>query len=474
MKMQTRMNRNAKKTNKAKKSNAITAGIGLLIAVYLGMSLFFINHFYFGTKIDEINVTGKTVPEASDLLKDKIASYKLAIKERGGETEDIVASDIDLNLADDGIKKIESLKNNQHAFAWPIALFSKKNRTESSLVELDEDKLEDTVDNLSCVTNEDVQKPQNASLEYDSDGKYKIVDEVLGNQIDKSELIESIKDTVLKGNSTLDITSSSSYVAPKYTKDSSEIKDAKDTMEKYVSSKITYTIGDKKITADADEIKDFLKLDENCEVTFDKNNVKKFVNTISSAANTYAKTRKFKTTDGNEISVVGGNYGWIVNKSQQIESLIDDIKKGEETEKEPEYSQKAFSHDENDIGNTYVELDLSKQHLWFYKDGTLITEGDVVTGNVSRDFGTPEGTYILNYKERNATLKGENYESKVTFWMPFNSNIGIHDASWRSEFGGDIYKTSGSHGCVNSPYELAQAVFESIEPGTAIVVYSEE
>lgn len=474
MKMQTRMSRNAKKTTvNTNKLNAVAVCAGLVLAIYLGMSIFFMNHFYFGTKIDEISVTGKTVSDATDLLKDKIAGYKLNIEERGGNTEDISASDIDLKLADDGNKRVQSLKDSQHGFAWPISIFSKKNKTESSLTEFNEEKLQNVVNNLSCVNNKNVDKPQNASLEYDSDGKYKIADEVLGNQIDKDKLTESVKDSILKGDSTLDLSSSGSYVAPKYTKDSQEIKDAKDTMEKYVSSKVTYDIGDTKITAGSDEIKDFLKLDKNCEVAFDKDKIKNFLNKVSSAANTYAKTRKFKTTDGNEVTVVGGNYGWIVNKKQETENLIEDIKKGEETEKEPEYTQKAASHDENDIGNTYVEVNLTKQHLWFYKDGSLVTEGDVVTGNVSKDFGTPEGTYILNYKERNATLKGENYESKVTFWMPFNNNIGIHDASWRSEFGGNIYKSSGSHGCVNAPYTLAQAVFGSIDAGTAIVVYTE-
>lgn len=57
--------------------------------------------------------------------------------------------------------------------------------------------------------------------------------------------------------------------------------------------------------------------------------------------------------------------------------------------------------------------------------------------------------------------------------MPFNGGIGIHDAIWRSQFGGNIYKTNGSHGCVNAPPYLAQKIFENIEPGTPIVCYYE-
>lgn len=106
-----------------------------------------------------------------------------------------------------------------------------------------------------------------------------------------------------------------------------------------------------------------------------------------------------------------------------------------------------------------------------YKNGSLVVQGDVVTGNVSENDATPAGVYRLKYKERNATLKGQGYSSPVSYWMPFNGGIGIHDANWRSVFGGEIYKTGGSHGCVNSPYDLAKTVFENIDAGTPVVCY---
>ena len=114
---------------------------------------------------------------------------------------------------------------------------------------------------------------------------------------------------------------------------------------------------------------------------------------------------------------------------------------------------------------------MKKQHLWFYKNGSLISQGDVVTGNVSANHTTPGGVYKLKYKEKNAVLRGPGYDAPVSFWMPFNGGIGIHDASWRSEFGGKIYKTGGSHGCINSPYYLAKAIFDNIEAGIPVVCF---
>jgi lipoprotein-anchoring transpeptidase ErfK/SrfK len=149
------------------------------------------------------------------------------------------------------------------------------------------------------------------------------------------------------------------------------------------------------------------------------------------------------------------------------------VKLGETLEKEPVYAQKALPRGEGEIGNTYVEINITRQHLWFYKDGKLITQGAVVTGKPKKGYSTVLGTYMLNYKQKGATLVGEDYEAEVTYWMPFFGNIGLHDASWRYSFGGNIYKRRGSHGCVNAPKYLAKRIFENIEAGTPIICYEE-
>ncbi|MEI3186586.1 MAG: L,D-transpeptidase [Lachnospiraceae bacterium] len=137
----------------------------------------------------------------------------------------------------------------------------------------------------------------------------------------------------------------------------------------------------------------------------------------------------------------------------------------------PQYSQKAASHDGNDYGSTYVEINLTAQHLYFYKGGSLVVQSDFVSGNESKGWSTPAGAYPLTYKQRNATLKGENYSTPVSYWMPFNGGIGLHDAYWRSSFGGTIYKTNGSHGCINLPPAVAKTIYENISAGTAVLCY---
>ncbi|PRR81159.1 hypothetical protein CLVI_27510 [Clostridium vincentii] len=116
---------------------------------------------------------------------------------------------------------------------------------------------------------------------------------------------------------------------------------------------------------------------------------------------------------------------------------------------------------------------MTKQHLWFYKNGSIVVEGNVVTGNISRNNSTPVGIYTLKFKQKDATLKGDGYSTHVNFWMPFNGGIGIHDANWRSDFGGKIYLIRGSHGCVNAPQYLASIIFNNIDVGTPVICFYE-
>ena len=97
-------------------------------------------------------------------------------------------------------------------------------------------------------------------------------------------------------------------------------------------------------------------------------------------------------------------------------------------EREPVYEQTAEKSGLDDIGGTYVEIDYTKQHLWYYKEGKLITETDIVSGNIARKNGSPDGVFKIVYKQKDATLVGENYASNVKYFMPFAYNVGIHDA----------------------------------------------
>lgn len=455
-----------------KKRNRIVIGIIIslctILVIYSGMAMYFRNHFYFGSKINGINVSGKTVVEVKGQMASELQIYTLNLEERGGKSEQIKATEVGLRYNSDG--EFKNFKDRQNPFKWISACFTAKDTKMTEGVSYDKKLLKERVDKLSCFDNSNIIEPKNPSFKYIDNG-YVIVDELKGNKVDKEILLDYVANAILKEETKIDLESINCYVKPQYTSKSQKIIEVKDILSKYTASKITYTFGDSKETLDGSIINKWLTVDENLGVTFDDEKVKNYIDVLSKTYNTTGKTRSFATSSGKTISIGGGDYGWSINEVKETQALITAIKEGQTMTKEPMYTQTALSHGNNDIGNTYVEIDLTKQHLWFYKNGSLLVQGDVVTGNVSSNHATPKGVYKLKYKQRNAILKGQDYAAPVTFWMPFNGGIGIHDASWRSKFGGNIYKTDGSHGCINSPYNLAKTIFDNIGAGTAVVCY---
>jgi len=440
-----------------------------LLFIYFGMSMYFMNHFYFGSAINSISVSGKVVGDVNKQMAAEIKTYKITIKERGGKTEQITSDEVGLEYDSDG--EFKDFKDSQNPYKWMSAVFNTKDSKMIEGIKYDTNLLKKSVDNLTCFDKKNIIEPKNASYKYTDKG-YVIIDEVIGNKGNKEILYNKVIDAVSKGETTIDLESINYYVKPQYTSKSQKTLDTKDLLNKYVDSKITYTFGQAKELLDATTINKWLVVDESSNVTFDEKEVRNYINILSSKYNTVGNSRNFVKTSGVAINIAVGDYGWYINKSMETQNLIANIKQGKDISKEPAYSQTALHHGNDDMGNTYVEIDMSAQHLWFYKNGTLVTQGDVVTGNISsQETSTPAGIYKLKYKEKDATLKGQNYASPVKYWMPFNGNVGIHDASWRNTFGGEIYKKNGSHGCVNSPFELAKTVFENIETGTPVVCY---
>ncbi len=446
----------------------IASFFSILIVAYLGMAIYFSHHYYFGSEINCINVSWKTIEEAKTMITSEIDAYTLTLKERGGKTEQIKATEVGLKY--DSEEVFNKFKASQDPLKW-ISPFLNKDSPEMTVgVTYDEKLLKERIDNLSCFDEDNIIEPENASIQYIGNG-YIIVDEELGNKVDKDILYSTVVGAILNEEVELDLESADCYIEPQYNSESPEIIKANDTLNKYVNSKITYTFGSTEKTLDGSTINKWLEIGENFEVILDEDKVKEYVDELLKNYNTIGKTRYFVTSLGKTIKVRGGDYGWAINKDEEAESLISDIKEGKTIVKEPNYIQTAFYHGTNDIGNTYVEISLSRQHMWFYKNGSLITHGDIVTGNVKNGYSTPKGIYRLKYKAKDVVLKGDDYEASVTYWMPFNGGIGIHDANWRSQFGGDIYKTNGSHGCINTPYNVAKAIFNSIKVNTPVICY---
>lgn len=443
--------------------------IGTITLAYLLVSLYFTRHFFFCTVINGVKLGGKSYEDAEQIIKEQVDNYELRIIGRDGITDVIKGRDIGLHYNEQN--SIPKIYNMQKSFLWISPLFSEQCYFVTDLYQYQEKLLEKVLDNLS-VFNAEFVEPRNVSFKFVK-GSYIIIEEVYGNTIIKDRFINEVNNSILKGNTSLYLDKKNCYLNPKYTINSSKTETVKNLLNKLITTKIIYDIGDQTEVLDGNEIHKWLKVDENLDVIINEAAVTNYVRKICRKYDTVGKTRKFRTSNGIDLEVQGGLYGWKIDEEEETKALLENIKSGEIIEREPIYSQKARQQGDDDIGNTYVEINITRQHLWFYKDGELIAQGSVVTGNPNRGYGTVTGTYMLNYKQKDAILVGPGYEADVTYWMPFFGDIGIHDASWRYSFGGEIYKSRGSHGCVNAPLHLARKIFDNIEAGVPVISYEE-
>ena len=213
-------------------------------------------------------------------------------------------------------------------------------------------------------------------------------------------------------------------------------------------------------------------------VSVDAAKVADYVQGLRNKYDTPAGTQTWQSADGTTKSIKT-NYGWHIDQTKETEALIANIQSLQSVTREPVYSSRAAQTAMPQWGKTFVEIDISSQHVYFYQDGNCVWDSKCVTGTATDpDRATPTGVFALKYKQRDRVLRGRinpqtgkpSYESPVAYWMPFNGNIGLHDANWRSSFGGNIYLKSGSHGCINLPPKNAKTLYELITPGTVIVV----
>ncbi len=459
------------KNNITKKAGIAAGGIMAVIVVfYIIGTIYYNGHIFPRTKLSEVNLSNCTGDEVEKKLNALLDDYVLSVKGREQLDIQIHSKDVGLKYELNGFG--DNLIEEQNPFLWVGNLFYSTELDNRFDITYDSGMLGEYVDSLECMQKENIVKPVDAYMsEYEKGKGYSIVPEVFGNEIDRDKF-ESVVDSALKNiEETVDIEEKGCYIEPQVRSDTKELVDKVSYFNSFVKAKITYTFGNEQVVLDGDTIYDWLIFKKNGKIKIDETKVKAFVDGIGSKYDTIFRGRRFKTSYGREIEIAQGDYGWWMNRSEEVRQIIDLIKKGEVTDREPVYFQKAAQYGSMDYGNTYVEINLTAQHLFVYQNGNVVLESDFVSGKNTKDSKTPPGVYGITYKERDATLTGEDYETPVSYWMPFNGSIGMHDATWRNKFGSNFYKGGGSHGCINLPFFVAQKIYGIIEKGTPVICY---
>ncbi len=463
---------NTKKLTRKQQGLVIVGVIFLtLLTIYLGVAVYFSSHFLFRTTINGVQASTKNVKSVERLISQEIDQYQIKIEPRNGESETIKGTDIKLRPVFDGMLEVE-LREQNH-FAWPVALFRDTVIEVETMVNYEKEKLREHVKKLEIMDESQMQKAENAMIsKYSKKDGYTIIPEEEGTVVEEEKFFEVLEDAILNLKDSISMVDEDCYVRPEYTKESEEMIKLAETMNKYIKTSVTYDFGDSQEVLDGKTIHQWVSVDEKKHTaSLSQEKIEEYVAKLADTYNTAGKAKSLKSSYGPDIMVNGGDYGWKIDQEKEAEALKKHIKKGETVTKEPEYSQTAGSRSGNDYGDTYVEVNLTAQHLYYYKNGSLIVETDFVSGNDAKGWSTPVGAYGLYYKQLDKTLRGEDYATPVSFWMPFNGGVGFHDATWRRDFGGNYYKRNGSHGCVNMPYNAAKTLYDNIEAGCPVLVY---
>ncbi|MFC6316189.1 L,D-transpeptidase family protein [Lapidilactobacillus achengensis] len=456
-----------------KKSKIIlaAAGFGLVLlfgGLYIHHGVYYQDHFLPKTEVENVNISKLTYAEAKQKLTDELQNSQYQLLDDKKELATISGKELGLTQqTGTTLKKIMAQQN-----PWGL----------SSKVQAGTDQTNNNVTfstaNLQAFVNKTTQSlnqnrsvTKNATL-IKTDNGFKIKAEVQGNQIDAEKLMSSMKTAISKGQRQIQV--SSVYIKPAITKSSSQMQTALRQVAKIEKVSGTYTIAGQTEKITSSMIRAWLTY-QNGQPTLDQTAVGNYLRELNSKYATYNKTRRFQSTKRGIVSVPAGIYGWSINVSAETANLTSVVLAGKDFTRTPTIQGSGYSKDGTDIGNTYVEVDKVNQHMYVYINGALKVSTDIVTGQPGQD--TPVGVWSVWAKERNSTLKGKNndgssYASPVSYWMPIDTTgVGIHDSSWQPKYGGDWYKTHGSHGCINTPPKIMAQVFELVPKGTAVIVF---
>ena len=444
--------------------------IMLLLLVYIVGMLMCSKGFLPNTYMNGVDIGGMTMDQAAQAVIHEGEVQGLTFVKKNGEEIHFGGEEFGsaISLADDTAFQKAA---DQNVLLWFVNYFSPAEYKTQLVNTYDETKLANMVRNYNWGS----APPTDAYLQKQADGTYVIVPEDNGDMIDVNTLVDYTLEQVRSGQSTIELEACSCYLTAEKT--AADLEPALAEANSMMGLTITYDFEDRQEVLESTTIVDWVSSDSEGNVVVDSVAAEAWVQAnLADKYDTFVAgyTRTFNSTLQGTIELpLGdyGTYGWKTDVQATAEKLAEYIKAGESVTIEPEYSQIAYRRGTDDIGDTYIEVDITNQHVWYYVDGVLMMDTDCVTGmGIDPECQTPTGVFKVWSRERDRDLEGEGYVAPVSFWMPITwTGVGLHDLN-RSAYGGDIYMYNGSHGCINLPLEFAEKLWYAVEVETPVLV----
>lgn len=468
------MTRNERRNSRSRSRIGVIVVLGLLVVLvggYAVRSTYYAQRFLPNTVVNGVKISNLTVSEANRKITRELTDSPFLIKIDNKNWKEINRKD--LGWQNDYLSGLKEMQQKQNPFSWGMQLVSAADTKDVDGNTLDESKLNavgEAVRAELTQTNTNRTATENAKVTRTNDG-FEITPEKQGNTIDVDAAVTAFKDAAKNGKHTIDF---NSYLSkPTITKDDADLKKTMDKMNAVAKIKANYSINGENFQIPTADINSWL-IDDNGKMSLDQEKVTAYVTSLGEKYNTSSKPTEFNSTRRGKVSVPSGTYSWTINTSAEVEALTKQILEGKDFTRSPVVTG-ATTADKPLVDKTYIEVDLQNQHMWYYKDGKVALETDIVSGKPSSP--TPPGVDYVWSKETNKTLRGKNddgsdYASPVKYWMPIDwTGVGLHDSDWQPEYGGELWKTRGSHGCVNTPPSVMAQLFDMVEVGTPVLVF---
>jgi len=445
--------------------------------IYLYYANLYKGQYVNGVMINSVYATDMTPEEVNKELVDKLDVQTFIIEDRNGEVYEIPVAD--MNFTYTYMEELNKILTYQNPMIW-LSYLQNGDTAEYTILpkgEVDKDALSEYL--LSMELIKDQANPDKARVKIvrTKEG-YELIDETK-NILDVEKTVSLIEEAVLNGDASINLEEAECYYALEYTKKMEETLALWKKIDKLQSLEIVCTFYDSDEQLSVADIasciakdeKGNFKFDEDGKLELDFEGLPDIVHKWAVKHNSAGGPWTFHPTRGGTVTIEQGTYGYKLNEDKEVAWVKEALEKRRNSKTEAIYSQKGWGDSTGDIGSTYIEVDMTAQHLYYYVNGKLKLDTDVVTGCTGNGNGTPERVCYIYFKQRNRVLVGPDYRTPVSYWMAVYNHIGIHDANWRGKFGGEIYKRSGSHGCINTPTKSVAKLYEMAEVGTPVVLF---
>lgn len=466
-----------KKRKKIIWSVAIAALVLIILAViYASGVVKRKNVFEKNTTINGVDVSGKTLDEARVLIYEAGNTYSLEIKFKNG-THTLKINDADLDIVFDG--DIKEFFDRQNPYKWPLNIGKIYSYELNYHIQYTEDRIKKFIDEFPEM-DEDNMIPSKDAIVTMKDGEAQIIADEEGTELDKEKVYQLILDALSNEASSVDIADGNCYVPAEFDADSSYIQNSLENAEKFLALNCYYMKQSSPAAKiSKEELCEMGSVDDEGNIVVNREAVAAY---IASLAKLYpeqvqtSQTISFLNHRGVKKSISTRKMDWVFDIDTEIAELYNNLSSMTDFTRAPVFKSLENEQDtEVSVGDTYLEIDLGEQRVYFYRNRHVVYSTLCVSGCESLGMSTPAGYYVMGKPETNARLVGEGnaYDTRVAYWMPFiNQEIGLHDASWKTEFGGDIYKYNGSHGCINLSTDAAKTLFSMVYEGLPVIVYN--